>query len=112
MTLENVEFAKFEQCDFHHNREFTLVESRGSNVQFNECRFYANNATSPLFSFDREFYLQGCIVCHPTEYLGTIDLADQSGAKNWFDPNPLNSMKDMYQKAKDKQQPVPTTINE
>ena len=91
MTLENVEFAKFEQCDFHHNREFTLVESRGSNVQFNECRFYANNATSPLFSFDREFYLQGCIICHPTEKLGTIDLADQSGAKNWFDPNPLNT---------------------
>ncbi|MBR1463837.1 MAG: right-handed parallel beta-helix repeat-containing protein [Prevotella sp.] len=91
MTLQNVEFAKFEQCDFRNNREFTLVESRGSNVQFNECRFYANAGDAQLFGFDREFFMQGCIVCHPTESLGTINLADQSGAKNWFDPNPLNS---------------------
>ena len=41
-------------------------------------------------SFDREFFLAGCIICHPTERLGTINLADQSGAKNWFDPNPNN----------------------
>ncbi|MBQ9186354.1 MAG: right-handed parallel beta-helix repeat-containing protein [Prevotella sp.] len=90
MTLQDVEFAKFEQCDFRNNREFTLVDSRGSNVQFNECRFYANAGTAPLFGFDREFFMQGCTICHPTLNLGTIHLADQSGAKNWFDPNPLN----------------------
>ena len=91
MTLNNVEFAKFEKCDFFHNREFTLVESSASNVQFNECRFYDNEPTSPLFGFDREFYLAGCIICHPTENLGTMNMADQSGAKNWFDPNPQNT---------------------
>ena len=90
MTLQNVEFAKFEQCDFCRNREFMLVDSHGSNVQFNECRFYANDANAPLFSFDREFFMQGCVICHPTQNLGTINMADQSGAKNWFDPNPLN----------------------
>ena len=90
MLLSNVEFAKFEKCDFFRDREFTLVESRGSNVAFNECRFYDNNPTSLLFSFDREFSLAGSIVCHPTENLGTMHLADQSGAKNWYDKNPKN----------------------
>ena len=90
MTLNGVEFAKFEKCDFFRNREFTLVESQGSNVQFNDCRFYDNDASAPLFQFDREFYLAGCIVCHPTKQLGTINLADQSGAKNQFDPDPKN----------------------
>lgn len=90
MLLNNVEFAKFEQCDFFHNREFTLIESRGSNVTFYDCRFYANHGDAPLFGFDREFYLAGCVICHPTENLGTIHLADQSGPKNWFNENPLN----------------------
>ena len=90
MTLNNVEFAKFEQCDFFRNREYSLIECRGSNVTFYECRFYDNNPSSVLFEFDREFSLAGCIICHPKEMLGTIHLADQSGAKNWFDPNPLN----------------------
>ena len=91
MLLKNVEHAKFEQCDFRHNREFTLVESSGSNVEFNDCRFYANDGDATLFCFDREFYLTGSIICHPTQNLGTINFADQSGAKNWFDSNPLNS---------------------
>ncbi|MBQ9667287.1 MAG: YARHG domain-containing protein [Prevotella sp.] len=91
MTLQNVEFAKFERCDFFRNREFALVESRGSNVTFFDCRFYANNANSPLFLFDRDFFLAGCEIYHPTEYLGDIDLADQSGKKNWFSENPLDT---------------------
>ena len=91
MLLNNVEFAKFEQCDFFRNREFSLIQSRGSNVTFYECRFYDNNPSSALFESDREFFMAGCIVCHPTESLGTIHMADQSGAKNWFDPNPKNT---------------------
>ena len=94
MMLNNVETAKFEQCDFFHNREFALVESHSSCPIFTGCRFYDNEPTAPLFSCDREFYLSGCTICHPNEKLGTINLADQSGAKNWYDPNPRNeSMK-------------------
>ena len=91
MLLNNVEFAKFEQCDFFRNREFALVESHDSNVTFYECRFYANHGDAPLFEFDREFYLASCLIYHPTENLGTIHLADQSGAKNWFIPNPFDT---------------------
>ena len=90
MMLNNVETAKFEMCDFFHNRKYSLVESHSSYPIFTECRFYNNEPTSPLFSCDREFYLAGCIICHPTEKLGTMNVADQSGAKNWFDPNPNN----------------------
>ena len=90
MMLNNVEFAKFEKCDFYHNREFSLVESHSSTIEFIDCRFYDNEPTAPLFSCDREFYLTGCIICHPTEQLGTIQKADQSGAKNWFNSNPGN----------------------
>ena len=90
MMLNNVEFAKFEKCDFYHNREFSLVESHSSTIEFIDCRVYDNEPTAPLFSCDREFYLTGCIICHPTEQLGTIQKADQSGAKNWFNSNPGN----------------------
>jgi hypothetical protein len=34
--------------------------------------------------------MAGCEIYHPTENLGTIDMADQSGAKNKFSPNPLD----------------------
>ena len=90
MTLKNVAFAKFEKCDFFHNREFSLIESRGSDVNFYQCRFFANHGDSPLFNFDREFFLAGCEIYHPTENLGTIDLADQSGPKNKFVENPFD----------------------
>ena len=87
MTLRNVEYAKFDNCDFFRNREFSLVESRQSNVLFWECRFYANQYNSKLFDFDRQFSLDGCVINHPKEHLGSIDLADQD--RCWFkdDPN-------------------------
>ena len=91
MMLNNVKTAKFEKCDFFHNREFALVESHNSYPIFTDCRFYDNEPTAPLFSCDREFYLAGNIICHPTEKLGTMHVADQSGAKNWYDPNPKNA---------------------
>lgn len=94
MMLNKVETAKFDMCDFYHNREFALVESHSSYPIFNDCRFYDNEPTAPLFSCDGEFYLSGCTICHPAEQLGTMHLADQSGAKNWYDSNPKNeSMK-------------------
>jgi hypothetical protein len=44
-----------------------------------------------LFNFDREFFLAECEVYHPTENLGTINLADQSGPKNKFHENPFDT---------------------
>lgn len=89
MLLHDVEFAKFERCDFFHNREFTLIDGHNSNLTFYGCRFYANSGDSPLFGLDKEFYMADCEVYHPTENLGAIHLADQSGAKNLFSENPL-----------------------
>ena len=91
MTLQNVEFAKFETCDFFHNIEnaFTLVESRGSNVTFNDCRFFANHGDAKMFDFDREFSLINSQVYHPTENLGSINLATQENTI--FSENPFDT---------------------
>ena len=90
MLLRNTDSVHLNHCDFFHNREFALIDSRGCNVVFNDCRFFANNGDSKLFNIDREFYLMGCQIYHPTEMLGSIHLADQTGAKNVFNPNPLH----------------------
>ena len=95
MTLRNVEFAKFETCDFFHNIEnaFTLVESRGSSVTFYDCRFFANHGDAKMFDFDREFLLVNCQLYHPTENLGTINLAEQeycTYSENPFDTDILD----------------------
>jgi len=83
--------VKFTKCDFFNNREYGLVESWGSQgVVFDDCRFFANWGDSKLFYFDTTFYLMGCEIYHPTENLGTMNMADQSGKKNWFSPNPLD----------------------
>jgi len=83
--------VKFTKCDFFNNREYGLVESWGSEgVVFDDCRFFANWGDSKLFYFDTTFYLMGCEVYHPTENLGTMNMADQSGKKNKFSPNPLD----------------------
>lgn len=79
MTLQHVEYAKFERCDFFRNKEFTLIDSQDSNVNFWDCRFY-DNGTSPLFNFNQEFSLGNCVICHPTEFLGTVDKADKEGS--------------------------------
>lgn len=83
--------VKFTKCDFFNNREYGLVESWGSEgVVFDDCRFFANWGDSRLFYFDTTFYLMGCEIYHPTENLGTMKMADQSGKKNVFSPNPLD----------------------
>ena len=86
ISSQNIAFTS---CDFLNNREYGLIESRGSKgVSFSDCRFYANNGDSRLFDFDYPFVLQGCEIYHPTENLGTMNMADQSGQKNLFSPNP------------------------
>ena len=91
MTLRNSEAVHCTHCDFFNNREYSLVESRNCvGTVFEDCRFYANWGDASLFNFDDEFYLSGCAIYHPTENLGTINLADQSGAKNWFSENPID----------------------
>ena len=91
LQLNGCMAVKFTKCDFFNNREYGLIESWGSEgVVFNDCRFFANWGDARLFSFDTTFYLIGCEIYHPTENLGTMNMADQSAKKNRFSPNPLD----------------------
>ena len=93
MQLQNCEAVHCTHCDFLHNREYTLVESRGCvGTVFEDCRFYANWGDAALFSFDREFTLLGCAVYHPTENLGTMNFCEQPSQSqpNFFHPNPID----------------------
>lgn len=84
--------VRFTDCDFFNNREYGLIEGWGcEGVSFMGCRIFANWANAPLFNLDNTFYMAGCQIYHPTQNLGTIDMADQSGAKNWFSDNPLDT---------------------
>ena len=84
--------VRFNNCDFFNNREYDLIEARGcEGVSFMDCRIFANWGDAPLFNLDNTFYMAGCEVYHPTQNLGTIDMADQSGKKNWFSGNPLDT---------------------
>lgn len=89
MTLNGVESARFDRCDFYRNKEYALVEGHNSGLSFNDCRFYANNPTSILFNVDREFELTDCVILHPAEYLGNVDDTQQSG--NWLCEDPYDS---------------------
>lgn len=92
MQLQNCEAVHFTHCDFFNNREYGLIESRGCvGTVFEDCRFYANWGDAMLFNFDREFTLLGCAVYHPNENLGTMNLCEQSGAKNIFHENPIDN---------------------
>lgn len=73
MTLNNIDTATFDDCDFYRNREFTLVDSRNSTIAFSRCHFYENNPGSLLFNTNKTFYLNQCYIAHPTERLGSID---------------------------------------
>lgn len=91
MQLRNSKDVKFVHSDFFNNREFDLIGSLGCDgLSFEDCRFFANWGESMLFSTDREFRLAGCTVYHPTQNLGTIDLANQSETSNHFSDNPLD----------------------
>lgn len=83
--------VKFTNCDFFNNREYGLIESWGcEGVSFMGCRIFANWGDAKLFNLDNTFYMAGCEIYHPTQNLGTIDMADQSGKKNKFSENPLD----------------------
>lgn len=92
MQLRSSRNVHFTHSDFFNNREFTLIESYGcEGLSFEDCRFFANWAESPLFSIDSEFRLSGCAIYHPTQNLGSIDLANQSEASNQFSENPIDN---------------------
>ncbi len=92
MQLRSSRNVSFTHSDFFNNREFDLIESRGcEGLSFEDCRFFANKGDSPLFSIDNEFRLSGCAIYHPTQTLGNIDMADQSGASNTFSANPIDN---------------------
>lgn len=86
MTLVNVNPAVFQGCKFYRNREFCLITSHVSDVSFTNCQFYSNNPTSPLFCFDNNFTLSQSYILHPTQSLGTIELAREDC--NWYNDDP------------------------
>ncbi len=91
MELQNSMAVKFTTCDFFNNRQYALIEAWGvDGLVFDDCRFFANWGDAPLFSLDNTFYLMGCQIYHPTEHLGSIDKAEQTGAKTVFNANPLD----------------------
>lgn len=91
MQMRSCQAVMFTNCDFFNNREYELVEGWGcEGLSFQSCRFFANWGDAPLFNLDNTFYLSDCQIYHPTEKLGSIDQADQSGKKNFFSPNPLD----------------------
>ena len=82
--------VRFISCDFFNNKEFELIESRGSmGLSFTDCRFFANNANSMLFSFDTEVFMSGCEIYHPTEKLGTTNMIEMRDMK--LSPNPFDT---------------------
>jgi len=92
MQLRSCMAVMFNKCDFFNNREYGLIEGRGvEGLSFDDCRFFANWGDAPLFNLDNAFYMSGCQIYHPTQNLGTIDMADQSGKKNMFSENPLDT---------------------
>ena len=92
MQMRSCTAVRFSNCDFFNNREYSLIEAWGcEGVSFMDCRFFANWGDAPLFNLDNTFYMADCKIYHPTQNLGTIDMADQSGKKNWFSENPLDT---------------------
>ena len=92
MQLRSSRNVHFTHSDFFNNREFDLIGSLGcEGLSFEDCRFFANWGDSPLFSIDNEFRLSGCAIYHPTQNLGTIDLANQSEISNQFSENPIDN---------------------
>ena len=85
--------VRFNSCDFFNNREYTLIESYGcEDVEFSDCRIFANWGDAPLFGSDSPFRLSGCEIYHPKQNLGTIQRAIQEGGSpNKFVDNPLDT---------------------
>jgi len=89
MELFRSTAIRFNTCDFFNNKEYTLVESHAcQGLSFTDCRFYANWADAPLFSFDTEVYMSSCEIYHPTENLGSTNMIEMRDMK--FSPNPLD----------------------
>lgn len=90
MEMRGCTAVRFTTCDFFHNREYGLITANGCmGVSFVDCRFYANDGDAKLFDLDDDFYMDGCFIYHPTENLGSVDMATQKD--NWFSPNPLDT---------------------
>lgn len=87
MQLRNSTAVMFNHCDFFNNREYTLIEGiNNQGLTFNDCRFFANWGDAPLFGIEQTFYLNDCMVYHPTERLGTINNAAQQNCKFFANP--------------------------
>ena len=89
MELSRCTAVRFTTCDFFNNKMYDLIEARASQgLSFIDCRFFANNGNSRLFSFDSEVYMSGCDIYHPTENLGSTNMINMRDMK--FSPDPLD----------------------
>lgn len=91
---------KFIDCDFHDNRQFSLINTSQypSNVQFSKCRIRNNNGD--LFGLDNPIVMNKCSITHAGS-LGTVDMVidnDCVWCHTDLDPEEEN---------KDKMPPVP-----
>ena len=85
---------QFKNCDFFNNKEYDLITAMGCRgLSFIDCRFYANNDDSQLFSFDTEVTMSGCEIYHPTENLGTMNMINMRDMKLSPNPYDVNIMK-------------------
>lgn len=72
MTVEQSKQMHFIDCQFTHNREFTLVNvDDESGVFFTKCRFTQNEGC--LFALKSFVHMNGCYVKHPIDGIGDRD---------------------------------------
>lgn len=72
MELYDSDGIHFDKCDFFNNQEFDLISIRGcKNTVFNNCRFYSNCPSAPLFMCSDTVSLFDCDVYHSR--VGTRD---------------------------------------
>ena len=72
MELYDSDGIHFDKCDFFENREYELISVRGcENTVFNNCRFYNNCPSAPLFMCSDTVSLFDCEVYHSK--VGTRD---------------------------------------
>ncbi len=70
MTLNNTQNVTFNDCIFHNNKEFSLVniDDLGQNIKFDNCTFTDNQGT--LFYVESRIRLNNCTIRHSGDTVG------------------------------------------
>ena len=87
IQLRNCIATYFTHCDFFNNRQYELIEGwNNEGLTFTDCRMFANWGDAPLFHLDQAFYMNNCKIYHPTEKLGTINMAAKQNCEFFANP--------------------------